>query len=421
MLRDESIERIKEQFDEKSEVLMSFGEQVSSEELYEDIFGDLEMIMPVVFIDDDEQKHIVKMSIDEAIAQAEDRNDILMGGTTYFKGYISKNTAKDVHSFIIDMDNVYSGPLLQAFRDNWATANGEPTPLPTYMVNSGTGLHLYYVLSEPIPHYHVNAENIDKLYRALAIQQTTKRNFLQRQVQWFGQDFRMGGALNKYNWRNDIYRVGEKWDIDRLGEAVGLKDTHFVRYNEPKPKMKKEAKKREKKKVTGWHTNQAFYKYALERCKAETHEGNRYMSMCALSVIAYKCGVQSSELEHDLQSLLPYYNEKAVRLVRESEIQNAMKMYNEKAMTTPRERLEDWQGWQYKPIKRNGRPQAVHLKIARATRDIIHPEGWRNKDGRPTMQFIVTNFQAQNPTATPKDCIKETGVSKNTVYKWWRK
>lgn len=39
------------------------------------------------------------MSIDEAMEQCEDRNDMLMGGCTYFNNWISKKSAKDIYSF----------------------------------------------------------------------------------------------------------------------------------------------------------------------------------------------------------------------------------------------------------------------------------------------------------------------------------
>lgn len=239
MLQDEALDYIQEQYKEKNMVLAEYGEEVSPFTLYEDIFGDTKQTIPVVFIDEGEEqtmKHIVPMSIDEAMEQCEGRNDMLMGGCTYFNNWISKKSAKDIYSFIIDMDNVYSGTLLNALRQDWKTANGEELPMPTYIVNSGTGLHLYFVLTEPIPNYKATTENLDKLYRALAIQQTTKRVYLKKQVQWFGQDFRMAGGMNKYNWKNTVFRVGEKWDIDELGKAVGLKDVHFVRYGEKRTK-----------------------------------------------------------------------------------------------------------------------------------------------------------------------------------------
>ena len=424
MLQDESLEYIQEQYEEKNMVLAQYGEEVSSYTLYEDIFGDTTQKIPVVFIDED-NKHIMPMSIDEAIEQSENRNDVLMGGCTYFNNWISKKSAKDIYTFIIDMDNVYSGTLLNALRNDWKTANNEPLPMPTYIVNSGTGLHLYFVLSEPVPNYRATTENIDKLYRALAIQQTTKRVYLHKQVQWFGQDFRMAGGLNKYEWKNTIFRVGKKWDIDELGKAVGLENVHFIRYGEKR--TRKPAEKKPKHSRAGWRSNRAFYDYALRSCRDKTKEGNRYTSMCALSVIAWKCNVPQEELERDLLSLLPDYNKGATRQIKEKEIYSAMKMYNQKAMLTQRESLENWQGWEYKPsVKRRERPlkQADHLRLARNQLAMMKEMGLASQ-GRPkgsgTKEDIVREYLELHPNATKTDVVRNTGLTYNTVRKYWRK
>ena len=424
MLWEESLDVIKAEFDKKDLILANFGERVSAATLYEDLFGDTSLIMPVLFIDDEETKHVVKMSIDEALEQAEDRADILLGASTYFKEYVSKETAKDVYGFIIDMDNVWAGVLLTALQNDWNT-DKEKLPKPTYIVNSGTGLHLYFMLDTPIPHYKCNAEAIDQLYRALAIQQTTSRIYLKREVQWFGQDFRMAGSLNKYGWRNEAFKIGQKWNIDELGRMVGMRDVHFVRPGEPRIiPQPQHGKSKIRPKRTGWRCNPGFYNYTLERCQKETKEVNRYMSMCALAVIAWKCNVPVDKVERDLHSLIPTYNEGATRQIKEKEINHALRMYNEKAIITPRQRLEDWIGWEYHPIKRNGRTRNVHLTIARATRDILHPDGWQNQNGRPKGSSVqhrqIENYHAEHPDATPKDCIAETGLSKNTVYRWWK-
>lgn len=428
MLQDESLEYIKEQYEQKNMVLSEFGQEVDSWTLYEDIFYDLEQVFPIVFIDEDGttiNKHIIPMKIEEAIEQSENRNDMLLGGCSYFNNWISKKSVKDIYSFIIDMDNVYSGTLLNALQNDWKTANNEPLPMPTYIVNSGTGLHLYFILKEPIPNYKASTLNLDKLYRALAIQQTTKRVYLHKQVQWFGQDFRMAGGLNKYNWKNTVFKIGEKWDIDELGKQVGLKDIHFLKYGE-KRNLSKNSNMQQRKKIKsqGWISNRSFYDYALNTCAEKTKEGNRYTSMCALSVIAWKCNVSKDELEKGLLSLLPIYNKDAVRTIKEKEIYSAMKMYNNKAMLTQRESLENWQGWQYNPIKRNGRKQAQHCEVMRAIQGIVNPN-WRENNGRPkgsgTAQGKVLKWQKEHPNGKKADCIRETGLSKPTVYKWWQK
>lgn len=426
MLQDEALDFIVNQYHQKNEVLAQFGEQVSAATFYEDIFGDLDLEMPVVIIDDCDtsQKHIVKMTISEALLQAESRNDMLMGGCTYFNNWISKKSAKDVHSFIIDMDNVYAGVLRTALQDDWYTNDHtEYLPMPTYIVNSGTGLHLYFVLDEPVPNYKISTENLDKLYRTLAVEQTTKRIYLKKQVQWFGQDFRMAGGLNKYGLKNTIFRVGEKWNIDQLANDVGLKGVHFVRYGEPRTVQPKDKKARIRSKRNGWRSNRGFYDYALRSCFNNTKEGNRYTSMCALSVIAWKCAVPKEQLERDLKSLLPKYNDGADRIIREKEIYSAMKMYNSKALLTQRERLETWQGWAYSPIKRNGRKRDVHLQRARAVQLIDYPNGeWREGNGRPkgsSKQQLVYEWQQLHSEGRKVDCERDTGLSRHTVLKWW--
>lgn len=439
MLKDEELEVIEQEYYKKNMILEQFGEWVDAETLYEDIYGDLGQVVPVVFIDEDEDtKHMVKMSVDEAIDQAVDRNDILLGGSTYFKNFVSKATAKDVHALIIDMDNVWAGVLQSALQNDWNEDDKE-LPKPTYIVNSGTGLHLYFLFDEPIPHYVCNSEKIDQLYRRLAVQQTTSRIYLQKQVQWFGQDFRMAGSLNKYNWRNEVFRVGEKWDIDRLAQAVGMEDTHFVRYGEPRTRqLVKRERTKNRTKRKGWRCNQGFYDYTLERCRNETKEGNRYMSFCALTVIAWKCNVPISKVEQDLKGLIPKYNKGAKRQITEKEIEHALRMYNEKAMLTQRERLQDWIGWEYKPqtnrhygkqvFKRKKSQEArdkglknTNLEVRGwAVRDAMYPDGeWRNKDGAPSKQEEVRAWRQLHPDGKPKDCMADTGISKNTVYRWW--
>ena len=67
-------------------------------------------------------------------------------------------------------------------------------------------------------------------------------------------------------------------------------------------------------------------------------------------------------------------------------------------MLTQRESLENWQGWEYKPIKRNGRKQAEHIKLMNFVRDEINGnKDWRNKEGRPTAAQKVRAWQKEHP------------------------
>ena len=173
----------------------------------------------------------------------------------------------------------------------------------------------------------------------------------------------------------------------------------------------------------GFTSNRAFYDYSLRTVREKTHEGHRYTSMCALSVIAWKCKVPDWELEKDLESLLPDFNKGAVRTVKATEINSAMKMYNARAMETPRERLEDWLGWEYKPIKRNGLKREQHLYLARRRKEDmkVMKIPMKGHEGRPTKEHIVKEYLAQHPNATKTDVVRNTGLSYDTVRKYWGK
>jgi len=425
LLEKQPIEIQKEQYDEKNAVLDQFGEWVDAWTLYEDIYPNMDMLMPVIIIDEEEQKHVLKMTVEEAIDRCKGHNDVLMGGASYFNEFVSKTTAKEIYAFIIDMDNVYSGTLIRALQHDWKTENGEEIPFPTYIVNSGTGLHLYFVLDRPLPCYKSQLGNIDQLYRRLAELETTKRVYLRKSVQWFGQDFRMAGGNGKKGWENTVFKVGDKWDVDELGRAVGLENVHFIHEGEAKPREKEKLQKDHKRKAKprrGYYLNRAVYDSSLKRCREETFEGNRYTSMCALSVLAWKCKVPQDELEADLLDLLPVYNKRSDSKVKKKEIYSAMKMYNEKAIDTPKVRTEEWLGWKFKGSKRNGQKQAEHLEEARAIRDIRSKrrgEAWDAHNGRKPKKEAVEEWRLAHPDGTKAECHRETGLSRPTIDKWW--
>lgn len=59
--------------------------------------------------------------------------------------------------------------------------------------------------------------------------------------------------------------------------------------------------------------------------------------------------------------------------------------------------------------------QREHLKRMREKR----PVDWRNTNGAPTKEHIVKEYQRTHPGATKYKCHIDTGISPNTVSKWW--
>lgn len=73
------------------------------------------------------------------------------------------------------------------------------------------------------------------------------------------------------------------------------------------------------------------------------------------------------------------------------------------------------------PNKRNGRKQEQHLQLARGIRALKEQMGENVVGGgRPDKAKIVEEWRESNPLGTKADCIRETGLAKHTVYKWWK-
>lgn len=58
------------------------------------------------------------------------------------------------------------------------------------------------------------------------------------------------------------------------------------------------------------------------------------------------------------------------------------------------------------------------MKGARAIRDINNPN-WREGNGRKPKEEVVKQWRAEHPNGKKAECIKDTGLTKPTVYKWW--
>ena len=66
--------------------------------------------------------------------------------------------------------------------------------------------------------------------------------------------------------------------------------------------------------------------------------------------------------------------------------------------------------------------QEVHLRGARAIQQITHEAdgtNWREGNGRPSAYEKVKAWRIANSMGRKADCIRDTGLSKPTVYKWW--
>ena len=106
----------------------------------------------------------------------------------------------------------------------------------------------------------------------------------------------------------------------------------------------------------------------------------------------------------------------------ESDVESALECYDERYVTFPIEDISRLSGILIQRNKRNGQKQADHLEEARAIRDIRsrrRGEAWDAHNGRKSKEPIVRQWREHNPDRRKADCIRETGLDRKTVSKYW--
>ena len=179
-----------------------------------------------------------------------------------------------------------------------------------------------------------------------------------------------------------------------------------------------------------WHIKRDLYDWWLRKIKEGASVGHRYSCLCVLASYAVKCDIPEDELFTDAFSLLQFLDDMSDdehNRFTKRDIMDAMQFYQENYVTYSRSEAERVSAIPMPANKRNYQKQADHLEEARAIRDIRmkrQDRDWREGNGRPKgsgeKSKIVEEWQRQHPDGKKADCIRETGLSKPTVYKWWK-
>lgn len=264
----------------------------------------------------------------------------------------------------------------------------------------------------------------------------------------------MVGTLTKKGDRVEAFRVGDKVSIEYMNSFMYdyFKGSKDIQGTYKSDLLLKDAKEKypewyEKVIVKGdrsvkeWAVNRAVYDWWKTRIWAEAVDGHRYHCLKMMAIYAIKCGnydakknpnpVTQEEFEADAWELLDEFNDRTIRPdnpFTEKDVMSAIQAYEDRGMITyPMKSIAYKSGITIKPsVKRREKgkrlKQPDHLEEARAIRDLrMKREGrkWDENNGRPDKAQIVLQWRCEHPEGKPKDCIQDTGLSKNTVYKWW--
>lgn len=454
---------------DKNAYLRNWLSEVSSIDFYKDIFPPEDMerrgcsgdrkANPIIALTETSERRGKKrtylhneivFSDFEAFEKAKGNPFALCSMCSYSGRRRSANNAYKLHGICIDLDGVGMEEL-DTFR---AHVEHNLIPWPTYLVNSGHGLHVYYIFFEPIPLYPNVVSYMQRLKEGLTRivwnKETSNYKVKDRQFQGIYQGFRMVGSCSKLgrterakkNYLVTAFKCSKKVDLMYLNEFVydefkipdnmdlygsGLWGDEHLTLDKARELYPKWYQKRivEKKAKGQWYCNEGLYYWWLNKIRApgNARDGNRYNCVSILFIMAIKCGIPKNVPTEDALDLVDTFNELTEREKNEftvDDVRAASKYYDASYAYYSINAIETRTGIRVdRRPKRKSREQGEHLKRARLLRSLSSYDNAGRPEGSGTAQKEIIEWQKKNPGGTKKQCKDATGLSFPTIRKWW--
>lgn len=392
----------------------------------------------------------------------------LIGPFSSFGISYDQESAHKLFALAIDIDYVGKVHLKRLLREFQNYEQDKPNSWkrmpPTYLVSSGRGIHLYYLLDEPIEMYHHRATVLTELKMALIKymwNESTSMKADKPDKAGIYQCFRCVGSLSKICLDKDrkkivtkeypvkAYKISDKrFSLYEIRDSIeGCKiDVDSLYQKPPIPKGKvsrteaaelwpdwydrrvvKGEPARPKKKT--WTCNPALYEWWKNKVLDEAKVGGRYYTIVALCCYGRKCGISDGKIRRDAWQLFnkleSITDDEANHFTRQ-DMRDALSILNNPDEMKAIEHTRLWISEKTKidipENKRNKNPRdrkTKHQEYRRGIKALRKQLGEEINEGRPSAQAEVQQFRAEHPEATKAECIRATGLSKPTVYKWW--
>ena len=378
-----------------------------------------------------------------------EENPLTLCSGLVYRGRSNKlEHAQRMNALIFDLDGVGLGEL----RNLFLRFGGDPEklrrlPMPTFLILSGTGLHVYYVFREPIdlyPNIKVQLKSLkyDLTFRMWEYKGTSKLKAIQYQS--INQCFRMVGSFNdKHGTRIVAFRTGERVTLDYLNAYA--KPANRVDVNKPF-RPSKMTKEQAKEKYPDWYERvvvrgdkrrkqwdiagkvhgsdpYALYHWWLRQIGG-IEGGHRYFFLMCLAIYAYKCGVSKKQLRQDMKKAFAELQKvKHENALTEDDIRSALEAYDKEYYNFTISDIEALTNVRIERNRRNGRKQKDHIQLMNTMKELKKRLGEPVNEGRPlgsgTAQQTVFMWRQQHPDGTKSQCRAETGLSYPTIRKWW--
>lgn len=389
-----------------------------------------------------------------------------VSGCSYIGKHKTNKNARMCHALIIDIDAVDVTKL----RNIIGLAESKLIPMPTAITVSGNGVHIVYMLSEPVPLYPAKVKMLSDLKAMLTRKLWNERTSFDPNIQYQGivQGYRTVGTPTKKGHLTRAFKLSGKVNIEDLISSIDeidiapfLKPENGEIYSKRIIQCLKNKKLAEqmleelcyysshipideakelwpdwyeriivKKERPGhWETNRAVYDWWLDKISnlINVKVGHRRNCIYCLAAFAQKCNINEKEFIEDAYSFLEPYESltnSADNHFTKNDIQSAVDMYYSNDLTRmSKKAIERLSGIEMPKKERKSQklPLKEQLKLCRAKRDAHLKEGevWYNTDGRPTVENKIKEYLSAYPDERNISKIsRETGVSRPSVYKY---
>lgn len=470
-----------DEFHKKDEYLKSLYAEVSPYEFYRELFpagstarkdevkANKGNIIACRFTQKGDGKHMTHFNIGNDLTEKELQYVLGYKGSyitpvSYFGKSRNKAHSHLMFAIVLDVDLVAIGNLRDLVYQ-YSNPNGYYMPEPSFIVNSSKGVHLYYLLKEP---YKLEPARSDFENRMTAIKSLKKAMMWSAWNKYTSEDperdaaniwqiFRAVGSLTKFDDGTVVsaYRVSDRrFDFDELRELFHAdhadQSEHYADLTPLHQMTKAEYDKKVqaiKEKYPGYYQRvivekqppkkqdcfdfpPQMYEKWVERARSQGREGHRYFCIKVLFATAIKCNIPRKKALEDALSLVPILDGRtkekehftkddvmaAYREAYESGTDKSDLMHR-----LPTKWIIENTAIDLPITKRNGQPQDWHLEDCRQKKASMKKRGqaFKNPEGRPSKTEQIRAWREAHPAGRKADCIRETGISKPTVLKWW--
>lgn len=387
----------------------------------------------------------------EYMEYVERKENCVCGGLSYRKMRNLLENAQRMNALIFDLDGVGEHELRNVLhRFSLESKTLRSLPVPTYVVASGTGVHLYYVFDEPVdlfPNIKLQLKSMkhDLTFKLWEYKATSREKSIQYQS--INQAFRMVGSINeKHGTEIRAFRVGGRVSIDYLNLYVIDPKNRVDLQKRFKPsKMTREQAKltypewyervivKGIKKPKRWDISgkvngddpYALYHWWIRQIE-HVKGGHRYFFLMCMAIYASKCDVPKYKLKEDLEEAYKRLQEvEHTNPMKREDIKSALEAFSKEYYNFTISDIVKLTEVNIERNKRNYRKRNEHIRLMNFVREELNGnKDWRNKDGRPkgsgTAEQKVQQYRAEHPEASVTEVARALQLSRTTVYKWWK-